>query len=71
MNEKNLVPTERRKLTYRGPRSHLWATGAKINHKIIITHIFRLRVKIAIKRISITKDQRKLNQPVNYFEEWM
>lgn len=51
-------PTERSELTNRGPRSNLWATGAKINHKTITAHAFRLREKIAIKRISIMKDKR-------------
>jgi hypothetical protein len=35
-----------------GPRSHRCAIGAKINHKVIITHIFRLKEKSPIRMIS-------------------
>jgi len=44
---------DERRHTYKGPRSHLWAIGAKINHMIMRTHAFRLRVKITIKMISV------------------
>jgi hypothetical protein len=48
---------DERRHTYKGPRSHLWATGARINHITMRTHAFRLRVKITIKRISVNKDE--------------
>lgn len=53
-------------LTYNGPRSHLWATCASINHKITRTHALRLREKIAIKRISAKRHTRKAQQVNSY-----
>ena len=62
--------TRRRKLTYRGPRSHLWATGAKINHNRIIIHIFRLREKIAIKRISTNETLKYIKSEASFSRTW-
>lgn len=63
-NIQKLVTNRTLLLTYKGPRSQLWATGAMINQISIATQAFRLREKITIKRISIhrTKNQNAISQ---------
>lgn len=60
--ESTQYPEKDEKLTNIGPISHRCAIGAKVNHKIIPNHAFKLIEKIAINRKSVDdkKDDRQI-----------
>lgn len=63
MNEKVM----NRQLTYKGPTSHLLATGARMNHNKMTPHILRLIENNAIKRTS-TQEGSGMGERVRYLQ---